>query len=292
MKGEAIEVWRGSANAWECDHLGHLNTRFYLARVEVALGWLLAELGVRAPVTVRSQHLRFHKEVRAGTALHATGQVLNWTAGQAELLIQILHTADNALAATFRLVVAGDWPATLDGGRLLVPAPSLALERGLSMAAIDGLDRTRAALLAGGAQRTGLTLLLADQCDQGGVWRLSSLMGFLADATSHLRHGDWREILSRTAAAGQPPRIGGALVEFGLVHRAWPRQGDRVELWSGLADCTDRVTYTAHWLVDATSGEVLGAVRAVGVALDLDARRLITLTPQAQEAFRAACVAL
>jgi acyl-CoA thioester hydrolase len=37
MTGAAIEVWRGCANAWECDHIGHLNTRYYVAGIELAL---------------------------------------------------------------------------------------------------------------------------------------------------------------------------------------------------------------------------------------------------------------
>ena len=40
------DVSRGTANAWECDHLGHMNTRFYLARVEEGLATLGALLGV------------------------------------------------------------------------------------------------------------------------------------------------------------------------------------------------------------------------------------------------------
>ena len=35
MSGAAIELWRGCANAWECDHIGHLNTRYYMVRVEL-----------------------------------------------------------------------------------------------------------------------------------------------------------------------------------------------------------------------------------------------------------------
>ena len=33
-------LWRGVANAWECDELGHLNVRFYLAKAAEAVGGL------------------------------------------------------------------------------------------------------------------------------------------------------------------------------------------------------------------------------------------------------------
>jgi hypothetical protein len=43
-------------------------------------------------------------------------------------------------------------------------------------------------------------------------------------------------------------------------------------------------------LLDPETGAPWAAVRTVGIALDLDARRSITLTPEAQAAYRAASV--
>lgn len=100
-----------------------------------------------------------------------------------------------------------------------------------------------------------------------------------------MRGSNWREVLKETAPT-KPQRLGGALVEFSFHHRKWPQVGDRIELWSGQVDCTDKVTKVAHWLIDPASGEAWATVRAVGVALDLDARRLVPLTSEAQDAFR------
>lgn len=41
-----IELWRGNANAWECDELGHMNVRFYLAKAMEALGNLADKAGL------------------------------------------------------------------------------------------------------------------------------------------------------------------------------------------------------------------------------------------------------
>lgn len=292
MSGAPIEVWRGAANAWECDHLGHLNTRFYLARVELALATLLSELGLSGDsVTVQAQHMRFHKEVRAGTPIHALGQVIRWGTSDAELLVQLIHSVEGAVAATFRLDLASAspaaWPTSASSAArgLLAELPKIAQRRGLSD--LDGsqapIGLAQAESL--GLHRTGLSLVQASDCSPDGYWRLSAAMGFVADSVPHLEHGDWREVLARTAST-RPLRIGGALVEFGFRHYRWPRQGDRVGLWSALSDCTDRVTRTVHWLLDPRSGEPWAAVRTVGVALDLDARRLVALTPEAQEAYR------
>lgn len=114
MTGAAVEVWRGCANAWECDHVGHLNTRYYVARVEQGLAALAGRLEL-ADVTgsaaehrllVKAQHMRFIREARAGAALHATGQVLRWGRDEADVLFLLYHSASGQVAATFRLTVA------------------------------------------------------------------------------------------------------------------------------------------------------------------------------------------
>src|SRR6185436_20346439 len=94
MSGAAVEVWRGCANAWECDHIGHLNTRYYVVRIEQALAALARRLGLaevndskgQHHLLVKAQHMRFLREARAGAALHATGQVLSWRRDEADVL--------------------------------------------------------------------------------------------------------------------------------------------------------------------------------------------------------------
>ena len=39
-------LWRGNANTWECDELGHLNVRFYMAKAQEALAGLADQLGM------------------------------------------------------------------------------------------------------------------------------------------------------------------------------------------------------------------------------------------------------
>jgi acyl-CoA thioester hydrolase len=85
-------------------------------------------------------------------------------------------------------------------------------------------------------------------------------------------------------------RVGSALIEFQTVHVRWPRVGDGCEVRSALAGCTERVTHSSHWLLDPETGAPWAAVRTVGIALDLDARRSIALTAEAQAAYRAASV--
>jgi acyl-CoA thioester hydrolase len=307
MTGAAVEVWRGCVNAWECDHVGHLNTRYYVARVEQGLAALAQRLGLADavdgaaghPLFVKAQHMRFLREARAGAALHATAQVLRWGRDDADVLFLLHHSVSDRVAATFRLSLAyvergsgrpEPWPAqaTRAAAALTCEAPSEAKPRSVSL---DGAEVTasleRARQL--GLRTTGLGTIMPDVCDTHGHWRLSGFMGRVADSIPHLRNGEWRDVLARTTPGG-PLRVGSALVEFQTVHVRWPRIGDGCEVRSALAGCTDRVTYSSHWLLDPETGAPWASVRTVGIALDLDARRALPLSSEAQAAFRAASV--
>lgn len=308
MTGSAIELWRGCANAWECDHIGHLNTRYYVVRVEQALAALARYLGLTDAVDsataghrllVKTQHMRFLREARAGAALHVTGQVLRWGVDDADVLFLLHHSRSGQVAATFRLSLAyagrgsersEPWPeqATRAAGSLTCEAPSEARPRSISLDDVGvtaSLERAREL----GLRTTGLGTIMPDACDAHGDWRLSGFMGRVADSIPHLGNGDWREVLARTTQGG-PIRVGSALIEFHTVHVRWPRNGDGCEVRSGLAGCTERVTHSSHWLLDPETGAPWAVVRTVGIALDLDARRSLPLTAEAQAAYRAACV--
>jgi acyl-CoA thioester hydrolase len=308
MNGAPIEVWRGCANAWECDHIGHFNTRYYVTRVEQALAGLARWLGLTDVndgsgahhLFIKAQHMRFLHEARAGAALHATAQVLSWGHDDAVVLFLLHHSNSGKMAATFRLSIGyierdsgrpEAWPAqaTRAASALICEAPSEAKPRSLVLDHVEvtaSLERARQL----GMRTTGVGTIMPDGCDVHGYWRMSSFMGRVADSIPHLRNGDWRDVLARTMPGGTS-RVGSALIEFQTVHVRWPKAGDGCEVRSALAGCTDRVTHASHWLLDPETGAPWAAVRTVGIALDLDARRSIPLTAEAQAAYREASVA-
>ena len=79
-----VEVWRGGVNTWECDEMGHMNVRFYVARMMEGLAELAHVAGLEhafrpnAPSTLapRDQHIRFIKEAHAGKPWTMTACVL------------------------------------------------------------------------------------------------------------------------------------------------------------------------------------------------------------------------
>jgi acyl-CoA thioester hydrolase len=69
-----IEVYRGSINTWECDEMGHMNVRFYVAKMMeglaevgqvVGLGHAFRERAI-STLAPRDQHIRFMREAKAG----------------------------------------------------------------------------------------------------------------------------------------------------------------------------------------------------------------------------------
>jgi acyl-CoA thioester hydrolase len=304
MTGTPIEVWRGCANAWECDHVGHLNTRNYIVRVEQSLAALAQRLEIADAahcvgthrLLVKAQYMRFLREVRAGTALHATAQVLSWGMDDAQVLFVFYHSIPGQVAATFRLslehVEHGSgcptpWPerATRAAAALTCEAPREAMPRSVSLDRAEvttSLERAR----QWGMRTTGFGAIMPDACDADGQWRLSAFMERVSDSIPHLRNGDWLKVLAETTPGG-PTRVSSALTELHAVHVRWPKAGACCEVRSALAGCTERVTYASHWLLDRQTGAPWAAVRTVSIPIDLDARRALPLTAEAQAAFRA-----
>lgn len=296
-----LEVWRGSVNTWECDAMGHLNVRFYVARAVEGLVGLAAAMGMEgafragadATLLVREQHIRFLREARPGAALHMVAGVISIGLDEARLLQLLIHSQTGELAATFQTVVghvtsregrAFPWSArTLTLAQSLKMAvPVRAAPRSLSLAPVECMaslaeaDRLRLVHLGAGAVGPG-------EVDTFGRMRPEMFIGRVSDGVPRLRDvlGDPGE---------QPAHIGGAVVEYRLIHLDWPRAGDRFEIRSGLVGLVGDAQRLVHWMVDPASGRAWGSAEAVAVRLDLQARRMVPLDSEARSRAAAALV--
>lgn len=286
-----VEVWRGGVASWECDQMGHLNVGFYVAKSMQALAGLAAELGMpgafapaaEATLLVREQHIRFIREARPGAPLHMTGGVIAMGDDEARLML-LMHHQSGELAASFQTVVAH---VTARDGRpfpwsdrlraradaLSVEVPEKAAPRSIGLAPIEtqaGLARANEL----GLIRTGLGVIDAGDCDAFGRMRTETFMHRLSDGIPHFFAG------RRPGAADTGRKVGGAALEYRLIHHAWPRAGDRVELRSGSAGGDPRFRRLVHWLLDPATGRPWGSAEAIAVSFDLETRKLITLSDE------------
>lgn len=284
-----LEVWRGGVNAWECDHMGHMNVRFYVARAMEGLVGFAAEIGLtssfsrRAASTllVRDQHIRFMREARPPAALHMTAGVIEVSETEARVLQLLFHSTTGELSASFQTVVAHvtvdegrpfPWSARSRQGleRLKVETPSVALPRSLNLAGPVSGGSIAAAeslhLLPIAAGSVGV-----QDCDVFGRMRPEVLVGRISDGVPALRtHLD-----GNAPIAVADKRVGGAVLEYRIVYLSWPESGGRLVIRSGLAAVDDRTQRFVHWILDPVTGRPWGVAAAVAADLDLDDRKIV-----------------
>ena len=287
-----VEVWSSSVAPWECDRMGHLNVRFYVARCMEALVGLAAELGMprafaptaESTLVVREQHIRFLREARPGALLHITGGVVEMGEADARLLL-LMHHADGELAASFQTVVghvtsrdqrAFPWPERVRAraADLAVAIPEKAEARSLSLAPVTpaaSLERAREL----GLLRIAHGAVSPHDCDAFGRMRAEIFIGRISDGVPRLP----------TRPAGGAA-MGGAALEYRLIHLAWPRAGDRLELWSGLSAAETRTRQFIHWLLDPLTGQPWAVAQNVAVSFDLETRKLAPLSAPELEQIR------
>jgi acyl-CoA thioester hydrolase len=152
-----------------------------------------------------------------------------------------------------------------------------------------GLDpvESRASLAradALGLKRTALGAIRPGDCDVFGRMRTELMMARISDGIPHFFDGQ------RPGASEHGARVGGAALEYRLIHLAWPRAGDRVELRSGPAGGDARFRRLVHWLLDPDTGQAWGAAEAIAVSFDLETRKIITLSDEALTAANATAV--
>ncbi|MFP4519718.1 MAG: thioesterase family protein [Oceanicaulis sp.] len=287
-------LWRGNANAWECDELGHMNVRFHLAKAGEAIGVLSQMIAMRgafrrgatATLAARELTVRFLAEARPGAPLAVRGGVIDHDATSLTCALILEHCAIGKPAAAFTVrlehadpVTGAVFPfarrtlAALDA--LRVNKPAACETRSLSHDAPQILSPTRADAL--GLERVSRGMINPDETDAFGRLRLEFTFGKISNAVIHLESGfpeQWaayREGRDLTAAS--------AVLEARLIYRRFPRPGDGYVLRSGISHVNKNVRTLVHWVCDSETGEGLWSMEAVGCLMDLQTRKLKPVDP-------------
>lgn len=298
-----VEIWRGGVNTWDCDEMGHMNVRHYVVRAQEGLIGMAAELGLphafsphaNATLLVKEQHIRFLREAHAGAPLYMLGGVIEMSETEARILQLLIHPSSGELAATFQTTVVHatprdgqpfPWPkvARERAEALKVAVPERAQARSLDLSPFTptaSLARADALGLA----RIGLGGLLPSDCDVFGRMRTEQFIGRVSDGIGTFIH-PFRDLVVEHAEH-KPQRMGGAVLEYRIVHLAWPRAGDRIEIRSGLLGTDARTMRVVHWMLDPATGEPWGTSEAVAITFDLDARKVVPVTDAARAALAA-----
>ncbi|MDX2234101.1 MAG: hotdog domain-containing protein [Hyphomonadaceae bacterium] len=300
-----LELYRGSVNAWECDENRHMNVRFFAARAMEGLAFLAAAIDMprafqekaSSTLLVRDMHVRFHKEAHQGAALSMRGGVV--ALGETTMtVVQELAHADGKTAATFVSVLAHAHPhkqtpfpwssrvrARAEG--LMCALPAHAKPRSITTAAPTAPTVAEAEAL--GAPVVGRLMVTPDHCDAFGWMRMELFLGRVSDAVPNLL-ADWRAEVGRAAGIADANQTGGAVLEYRLCPRRWPRAGDLLEVRSGVVEVAEKTNRLVHWLLDPVSGDAWCTAEAVAVTFDLTTRKTIVIPPAQRAALETRAV--
>jgi acyl-CoA thioester hydrolase len=291
-----IEIGMGSVQVGECDVMGHMNVRHYVSRALEALDWLGFELGLSpayarehgAGLVSADQHIRFVRELPAGTPFSLHGGVVQRRGQTLRLYQEIRNVAAGAVAAT--IVTDAVLVDTRTGAPRPLPSgiaeaaapltgavPDYAAPRGL------GFGPPREPLSLERAVELGLRLthkgsVQIAECNEHGLMRADGVIARIWDGVPNSPARGVR-------GEGQPSgKVGSAALEYRLIYHRPIRAGDLLTVHSGLKAVGSKTTTWAHWLFDGESGAAVAAAEAVGVSFDLTTRKAIGMEEEVRRA--------
>ena len=302
MAEGGIEVWRGGVNTWECDEMGHLNVRYYVAIAMEGLAGFCVRVGLPgafrtgagASLVVREHHIRYLREARSRAALHMTCGLVSMGESDAVILQVLTHSLTGEPCASFLTrvehVTAKEmrpfpWPARVreEAGRWNSAIPDFAAPKGI----LTGPPKQEPSLET--AEAIGLMRLSAGvigprDLDAFGRMEPHHFIGRVSDSVLRIV-GPFREAVVDHADE-RPQNVGGAVLEYRVVYLDWPRGGDLFDIRSGVSGVDGRRQGMAHWMLDPVSGRAWGMAEAAVVTFDLDKRKIVPISDAAQAVIR------
>jgi acyl-CoA thioester hydrolase len=286
-----VPCYRGSVNAWECDENDHLNVRFYLAKANQGLPFVLEAIGLPplflekmdARPRIRAQHVRFLKEARPAAPLTVYAGLAASEGHQLTLYAEVRHSLGGEVMATLltELDLLGR-----DGARrplsLSPDAPRSAVpEYGAPRGINSGLDPFRpdyGSIGEMGFVEIGRGAVAPWECDPAGEMELFQYVGRMSDSVINLlAHFQTGEELARRSHGIE----GGALVELRIAWHAPLRASSLFTIHSGVAAAGRKTQHFVHLFFDEGSRACAATAQGIAVAMDLKTRKAIEL-PEAR----------
>ncbi len=305
------EYWRGSAEAWECDEMGHMNVRYWVRHCLDGLLVLAQDIGCggafgkasTATLIPTRQHIKFMREARAGAPLFSRGGIVSVGETEITFYCELVHTFSGEIGATFITTLAHvdaktgkpfPFPARVAtlSQKFMIEIPthgqprSIPLETQFVAANVDQV-------VAQGFKSIGLAGVRADEVDLFDRLNPEGMIGRVSNAMPNLL-SQWREdaTAEMTEIDGIARTAGAAVLEYRLDYLAWPNTGDMTAVYSGLTVVADKTIILRHWLFDPVTGEPWCVCEALAVTLDLKARKIVANPPRAKAALEAMRVTL
>ncbi len=268
---DPIQTVRSTVNTWNCDEVGHMNVQFYVAAASDANRAFAVAHRLTGPVSSTRDHVRFHRELRAGDIFSVTSRACGTHEDGLILSHELQNAATGALSAT--LTCQTDLSPQLASGpyeSLIDEAKPRGVPGASSLPRLQ-LDDEAAAKLIPIYQG----IVHPDHCDETGSLRQQYIMSRFSDGAAHLWHqvGFDRDTMLKA-------RRGTVVLEMRLDRLADVRAGTVLICKSAMVEVMGRVLRFAHFLFDASTGAPVATSEAAAVLLDLDARKTVPLSEE------------
>ncbi|NKB97611.1 MAG: hypothetical protein GKR90_03800 [Pseudomonadales bacterium] len=254
-----------------------MNVRFFLRKHwETLAGALLDRSEVELQSNKRVHHLRFLQEARIATPISGYIGVVEMPSGQRRYSTELRQSfTDEVLSACLHEV--GPEPNVVTDTLADHNGP-----RGLADASSQYIGVAYGELSARGFVQIGAGRISASECSEVGVLSAHGFMGRLSDSMPHL----WGAI---HVGGVLDEAEGGAVLEYRLEYFNPLHAENSYEIWSGLRGVGPKRQEFIH-LMFAEGGKLVLAAEAVGVRLDLIARKAKTLSEGVQSEMRSRIV--
>ena len=293
----------------EIDSLGHMNVRFYVARVERANIALLKLVGIDARtlkhtvVRRADTYSRFHREQFADSQLEVHGGLLAISSEEIRCYYEIRNPAKDQVAATFitvsNLVESSSQkisPFALGEAAIVenhhkrygVELPDYGSPRSLTLnpPKLDvqlselqsRITATPAPGMMSGSREFGIE---TGDCDAYGYLQENIDLMFIMHRAQQLNKGEtFGPTIMKTSNGN---RFSWAMIETRAMVIGRPRDGDQLISIGADIAYGERWRQSRRWAFVKESGELVGINDVVGIALDLDERKSIHIPDSVRE---------
>ena len=239
-------------------------------------------------MVITDAHLRFLREVHPGWGIVGRAGIVEVGDNWVRLYVELVNGHTDDVSATFNMMAAYRYRET---GEPVALPEDFAARAGDHMVEVPPHGSPRSLPLNDTSVMTGKTPSLDEttamglteitrgavelhECDEAERVRLEHLIGRVSDGIVHLTR---RFRPTDTGKERSLTKYGGAVLEYRMRVRRALKRGDIIVVRSGLKHVGEKANHIVHWIFDGERGDLVATAEAIGITLDLEARKVVPL---------------
>ncbi len=294
-----MTCYKGSVEAWEIDHMGHMNVQFYLKKANHALKVFFLKnnitpnnrLSFEDLFILEESHLRYLAEQNAGSPLFIDVGINSLSKNSFSLTMIMKELLSKTPSASFTLNYRIIAKKNKNIQNLLqrayekyhYPTPEYGKPKGLKLTKSNLMPSIQLAIKLG-MQETFLGIASSNQVDDDKRMGLENYMSIISNAVPN--------ILAESLSKTDTNRFGGAALEYSFKYDSFAGIGTPLTIRSGLVGLSEKTFTWRHWIFNAKSGIFLAEAEALVITLDLLNRKSVAMPQKMFESLAAILIDL